>query len=176
MPAQKWADLSEEGYGVALLNDSRYGYAVKHGVMSLSLLRAPTYPDPVADRGEHRLVYSLYPHLGGYQDGGVVREAMSLNMPMRAHMAGDGPKTHSYLELSGEHVVLSAWKPAEDGQGAVLRLYEAHNRRGLVRVRGAIQEAAEATLIEDPLESVPVIDGAFAFEARPYGIHTFRIS
>ena len=176
VPAQKWADLSEEGYGVALLNDSRYGYAVKHGVMSLSLLRAPTYPDPVADRGEHRLVYSLYPHLGGYEYGGVVREAMSLNMPMRARMAGDGLKTHSYLEFSGEHVVLSALKPAEDGQGAVLRLYEAHNRRGPVTVRGAIREAAEATLIEEPLESLPVIDGAFTFEARPYGIHTFRIS
>ncbi len=176
VPAQKWADLSEEGYGVALLNDSRYGYAVKHGVMSLSLLRAPTYPDPVADRGEHRLVYSLYPHLGGYEYGGVVREAMSLNVPMRARMAGDGPRTHSYLELSGEHVVLSALKPAEDGQGAVLRLYEAHNRRGPVTVRGAIREAAETTLIEEPLESLPVIDGAFTFEARPYGIHTFRIS
>ncbi len=176
VPAQKWADLSEEGYGVALLNDSRYGYAVKHGVMSLSLLRAPTYPDPVADRGEHRLVYSLYPHLGDYQDGGVVREAMSLNMPLRARLAGDGPKAHSYLEVDGAHAILSALKPAEDGRGAVLRLYEAHNHRGPVTVRGPIREAVEATLIEEPLESVPVVDGEFTFEARPYGVHTFRIS
>jgi hypothetical protein len=60
--AHKWADLSEPGYGVALLNDCKYGYDIAGNVIRLSLLRAPTWPDPVADRGHHRFTYRLFPH------------------------------------------------------------------------------------------------------------------
>src|SRR5699024_7862502 len=35
----QWADLSEGGYGVSLLNDSKYGYDIKDHVMRLSLLK-----------------------------------------------------------------------------------------------------------------------------------------
>lgn len=56
--AQKWADLSEPGYGVALLNYGKYGHDIHGNVMRLSPLRAPTCPDPFADRGEHRFTYA----------------------------------------------------------------------------------------------------------------------
>src|SRR6202008_507499 len=72
VPAQRWADLSEAGFGVALLNDCKYGYdTVSPGTptpggntMRLSLLRAPTAPDPLCDRGRHRFTYALLPHGG----------------------------------------------------------------------------------------------------------------
>jgi alpha-mannosidase len=50
---QQWADLSEGGYGVSLLNDSKYGYDIKNNVMRLTLLNSPVFPDPEADRGIH---------------------------------------------------------------------------------------------------------------------------
>ena len=56
---RKWADLSETGYGVALLNDCKYGYDIQGNILRLSLLRAPNSPDPLADRGQHRFTYSL---------------------------------------------------------------------------------------------------------------------
>ena len=43
-PAQKWADLSQRDYGVALLNDSKYGYKIKKNVLDLNLLRSVVYP------------------------------------------------------------------------------------------------------------------------------------
>src|SRR5690349_2572835 len=73
--AQRWADLSETGYGVALLNDAKYGYDIHGNVMRLSLLRAPGWPDPEADRGVHRFAYALLPHVGDLRDAGVVAEA-----------------------------------------------------------------------------------------------------
>ncbi len=80
--AQKWADLSEGDYGVALLNDCKYGYDIHGNVMRLSLLRAPTAPDRQADRGHHEFIYALLPHGGDFRKGGVIEQACALNMPL----------------------------------------------------------------------------------------------
>ncbi|HEX7000547.1 MAG TPA: alpha-mannosidase, partial [Trueperaceae bacterium] len=79
VPAHRWADISEGGYGVALLNDCKYGYDVKDDVMRLTLLRSPVRPDPDADRGRHEFVYALLPHAGDWRAGDVVRHALDLN-------------------------------------------------------------------------------------------------
>jgi alpha-mannosidase len=60
-------DLSEEDYGVSLLNDCKYGHDAKGSTMRLSLLRASHNPDPVPDKGMHEMTYSLYPHTGTWQ-------------------------------------------------------------------------------------------------------------
>lgn len=79
--AQKWVDLSEGGYGVALLNDSKYGHDIHDNVIRLSLLRASTNPDPEADQGEQRFCYSLLPHAGSW-DEQVIAQAYFLNDPL----------------------------------------------------------------------------------------------
>jgi alpha-mannosidase len=58
---QQWADLSERGYGVSLLNDCKYGHDIKDNVIRLTLLKSATYPDVEADQGEHVFTYSLLP-------------------------------------------------------------------------------------------------------------------
>ena len=80
--AHRWADLSEPGYGVALLNDSKYGYDIHRNVMRLSLLRAPGWPDPEADRGRHRFAYALLPHIGDLREAGVIADAEAFNLPI----------------------------------------------------------------------------------------------
>ena len=89
----RFADLSEPGYGVALLNDGKYGYSAHGNVLTLSLLRSPLYPDPGADEGHHAFTYSLFPHPGDWTEGNVVNEAFALNSPLIAvPAAGDGPQ------------------------------------------------------------------------------------
>ncbi len=80
--AHRFADLSEPGYGVALLNDGKYGHSARDNVLGISLLRGPLYPDPLADEGEHRFTYSLFPHPGDWTGAGVTREAFALNSPL----------------------------------------------------------------------------------------------
>ena len=86
----RWADLSEPGYGVALLNDCKYGYDVAGDVMRLSLLRGPGWPDPEADQGRHRFAYATLPHIGNYlrSPDGVVAQAEWFNLPMTFEEAG----------------------------------------------------------------------------------------
>ena len=78
----KWADLSEGGYGVSLLNDCKYGYDIKDNCMRITLLRSPVDPDPDADKGVHEFCYSLMPHTGDYREGKTVHAGYELNAPL----------------------------------------------------------------------------------------------
>ena len=86
----RFADLSEPGYGVALLNDGRYGHHALGNELGLSLLRSPVWPDPLADEGEQELVYALLPHPGDWLEGGVLAEAEDLNRPLLARAVERG--------------------------------------------------------------------------------------
>src|SRR6185312_16286436 len=91
----RFGDLSEPGYGAAILNDSKYGYEALGSDLMLSLLRSPLYPDPLADEGEHHFTYSLLPHAGDWTEAGVAAEAYALNSRLITVAAGpdtaDGP-------------------------------------------------------------------------------------
>ena len=179
--AHRWADLSEAGYGVSLLNDSRYGYDVRDNVLRLTLLRGTEYPDPEADRGRHEFTYSLLPHAGDWSEGETVRRARELNEPMLALSlegeANSQPTAHSYLQVEGRGVVVETLKPAEDGHGWILRLYESHGGRNRVRVRfdRPPDRVVACNLIEEPKGEVPVVVDEFSFPIEPFEIVTFRV-
>uniref|UniRef100_A0A8D0TZH2 alpha-mannosidase n=1 Tax=Sus scrofa TaxID=9823 RepID=A0A8D0TZH2_PIG len=115
--AHRWIDLSEHGFGLALLNDCKYGASVRGNVLSLSLLRAPKSPDATADMGRHEFTYALMPHKGSFQDAGVIPAAYSLNFPLLALPApGPAPAAAwSAFSLSSPAVVLETVKQARGG-------------------------------------------------------------
>jgi alpha-mannosidase len=178
----KWADLSEPGYGVALLNDSKYGYDISGNVMRLSLLRAPTWPDPVADRGLHRFVYRLLPHAGDLRDGGVIDAGYDLNVSLRtvAPSVHEGSPTASasLLSVDADNVVVEAVKrPHDGGRALVVRLYEAWGRRGPVTVRAPwdIGRATVTDLLERPRADVPTSGASITLALTPFQITTLRL-
>ncbi len=129
VPASRWADVSAGGYGISLLNTDKYGYDIKGRTMRLSLLRSPTWPDPMADRGMHTTTYYLYPHSGTWSEGGTVRQGYEVNVPLlgRATDAHPGrlPRTHSFLSLSPSTLILTSVKKAEDSDAWVVQWYNA---------------------------------------------------
>jgi alpha-mannosidase len=134
----RFADLSEPNYGVALLNDAKYGYSAQSNVLTLSLLRTPLYPDPGADEGHHAFTYSLFPHPGDWTAGNVVSEAFALNSPLiPISVEGDGSQggMNHFLALDGLPLSLGSLKRAEDGDGLILRLHEPHGNRGRASLR-----------------------------------------
>ncbi len=88
----RFAVLYEPGYGVALLNDGRYGHHALPSELGLSLLRSPAHPDAHADEGEHAFTDALLPHPGDWWTGGVLAEAEDLAQPLRARVL-TGPAT-----------------------------------------------------------------------------------
>lgn len=180
--AQKWADVSEGDYGVALLNDCKYGYDIRGSVMRLSLLRATTAPDPIADRGEHEFTYSLLPHTGDVRLGGVVAEAYALNIPLTsipvtAH-SGQLPSAASFFEADRPGVVFEAVKKAEKGDAIIVRFYEAFGTRGPVTISTSLPfaKAAIADLMEQDVQPVEIVDGKIKIEIAPFEIVTLKLT
>lgn len=131
----RFADLSERGYGVSLMNDCKYGYDVKDNVMRLSLLKSALQPDHLQDLGHHVFTYSLLPHMGDFVEGKTVQEAHVLNNPFEAE-AGKAPAlAKQFLSFSGSQIEVDAVKKSEDGKYLVIRVHEFTGSRSLLTVK-----------------------------------------
>ena len=177
--AHRYADLSEPGFGVAVLNDGRYGHGVQDGGIRVSLLRAAKYPSPVQDHGRHRVTLAILPHGPGLHD--VLREAEALNTPLRVvgpGIAESAPLPVVHLDHPG--VQVSAIKRADDGSGdLIVRVYEACGARTACTVAlgaGRVSEAATCNLLEEPQHAFEVGDGIVALTLRPFELMTLRLS
>jgi alpha-mannosidase len=167
--AHRWVDLSERGFGVAILNDCKYGHSCDGNRIGLTLLRSPKFPDAHMDVGPHAFVYSIMLHDGDWRRAGVDREAAALNEPLRAVPLAPGVEGRSRrrwapfdIEYEGAaRVSVSALKPAEDGNRLVVRLVETHGGRGEVTLRWhlPVDDVTGVDLRERPS------DGVFSHDA-----------
>ncbi|MDB6133823.1 MAG: alpha-mannosidase [Verrucomicrobiales bacterium] len=176
IPVQQWISLNESGYGVALLNNGIFGCDVEHSRVRLTLLKAGSAPDPDADRGVHSRIFSLFPHAGTPQSGGVAAEAMALNVPLLAVPgAVSGPAARSWLSFDHPSVRVDAFKRAEDGQGVVMRIHEDDGGSVTARLSTTLPglQFQETDLLETPLPKAgSVLPGAVIL--RAFDLRTFR--
>ncbi len=170
VPGHRFADLSEHGFGVALLTDCKYGYSTYGGEMRISLLRSPAVPDPQADIGSHSFTYAVMPHAGGWREAGVVAEAARFEAPLRWARGVQVPR--SLASVDDPNLMLDTVKRAEDSDALLLRLYEAHGARGVARLRLELPfgDVVRCSLLEDAGRPVEVEDGAVVVEYGPHEI------
>jgi alpha-mannosidase len=182
--AHRWVHVGEPGYGVAVANDSTYGHDVTRttrddgGTTTLvrqSLLRAPLFPDPESDQGEHVLRTSIRV---GTDVLGAAEEGYRLNLPVRG-IRGGSP-VEPLLRVSNPAIVVEAVKLAEDGSGdVVVRLYEARGAKARGRLTWGFATARvwETDLLEEEREGRPAIAtdaGETTLALRPFEIVTLR--
>lgn len=182
--AHRWVHVGEPGYGLAVANDSTYGHDITRstrddgGTTTLvrqSLLRAPVFPDPNADQGEHVLRSTLTVGAGILD---AAEEGYRINLPLRAVR---GSAIEPLVVVDGPGVVVEAVKLAEDRSGdLVVRLYEASGGRSVARVSfGFTVSGVQRTdLLERELGEQPEVaaDGSVAVRLRPFEILTLRIA
>lgn len=177
--AHKWADVSEAGYGAALLNDCKYGYDIHDSVIRLTLIKSGIFPNPDADQGEHEFIYSLYPHRGDFREGGVVQEAYDLNCPLQGTaVKGKGPASCSFLEIEEENVLADTVKLSEERDGVIVRFYETYGKRTKAHVRfPGMGEApfAECSCMEEEIRELDGKSGELELLFKPYEIKTIKI-
>lgn len=179
--AHKWADLSEGGYGAALLNDCKYGHSAQGSTLSLTLLKSGVMPNPTADQEVHRFRYALLPHAGDWRQADVPQAAYSFNVPAAAYRqtgpAAPGVMPAAFASLQADGVMLETVKQAEDGADTILRLYEYKNCRtsGSVSFPWEIESVRACNLLEDPESEVPHAGNRFDFAIKPYEISTYRV-
>ncbi|MDO4293568.1 MAG: alpha-mannosidase [Eubacteriales bacterium] len=174
--AHRFADLSEYGYGVSLLNDCKYGHDVKDNVLRLSLIKAATYPDHSQDQGLHRFTYALLPHGGDFIQGRTVQEAEALNWPLRARAGRAQLPFRSFLEFDRECAELDAVKKTEDGKYLAVRFHDftGGTNRLTLKPGFAWKRCCAGDLRERPLEAWRQADetGQLQLTVKPYEIVT----
>lgn len=177
--AHKWADVSEDAFGFALLNDCKYGHSADENGLALTLLKSSTSPNPNADIGNHRFTYSIMPHDGSWRESNVPEMAYRLNVPVLSAAASNGSEEpEAFASCDCANVVVEAVKQQMDGDGIVLRVYECFGRRvSGVRIRlGYRPEQAEiVNLLEQNVEEAELDGRELVFDMRPYEIKTFLL-
>ncbi len=167
--AHRWIAVEDEAGGFALLNDGKYGHRAKAGLLSLSLLRSPTFPDRTADRGHHEFAYAVRPFAPGAL-AEVIADGYRLGAPVRIErVAPFAPVATS----SDAGVIVETIKPAEHGEGTVLRLYESLGRGATTAIATTIPHgtAVETDLLERPIGPVDLTRLDFA----PFRIRTILL-
>lgn len=179
--SHKWADYGEPNYGVALINDCKYGYDIHDGVMRLSLIKCGTDPNPEADIGYHRFRYSLMPHGGSWREAGVVNEAYSFNCPLIAKRASGGgnlKEVYSFIQADKPNVIISTVKEACDSEDIIVRMYESCGERTevTISVGVAVERVVESNLIEtEDICDAELTGNSFKCQIKPFEIKTFRL-
>lgn len=179
--AHKWADLSEDDYGVSLLNDCKYGYDIKDSVMRLTLLKSPIHPNENADREVHEFTYSLYPHIGDWKKAKTVNMAYNLNCPLytcisEAHQ-GKLSNEFSLVSVNFGNVIIDTVKKAEDSDDIIIRMYECFNRKTNCIVTLLRSPAAvwECDFMEKNIAAVNTEFSKFELTLKPYEVKTFKV-
>ncbi len=179
--AHKWADVSEGNYGVSLLNDCKYGYAIDNKKMTLTLLKSSTEPDPVADIGDHTFTYSLYPHVGTWQEGDTIKQGYQLNIPTTALLLKDPGEGQllPLFEVTTPGVMVEAVKEQLDGTAMVLRLYESFGQREeqvVIHTGLPIKQAAVCNLMEEEITPADFSKNQITLSLKPYEIKSFLVT
>ncbi|MBQ5771697.1 MAG: alpha-mannosidase, partial [Clostridia bacterium] len=178
--AHKWADVSEPGYGVAIMNDCKYGHSVDENGIALTLVKSATNPDPTADQEEHEFTYAIYPHAGDWREANVPKAAYEMNIPVDSENAGNGDNAEiapTFATVNKENIMIETVKGALHGEGTILRMYECFGKRTNVTlsVPANFEKALFTSLMEDDEAEANFENGSLTLTMKPYEIVTIRL-
>lgn len=177
VPVHRYLDLSDDAYGVALLNDCKYGARVEGDLLDLNLLRSPTYPDPDADQGRQEFVYSLLPHAGSLDHSGVLAEAAKLNQGVMVFEGWSAVGRSFPWRTEGDGLILAAVKKAEKEDCLILRVVEnrgCHSQGRLV-LADPKSRLVETDLIEWEHGKEILFGPSVPLALAPFEIKTFKL-
>ena len=182
-PALRWVDISNGEDGFALLNDSKHGYDVCGSTIRLTLLRASYSPDPIPDRGVHKVRYAVYPHKGGWDEGDVWRRGAEFNNPLIGYLVterktgGKEPEERSIIRFDPEKVMVSSIKFAERSMDIILRMYNIFEKEVEIslQVDRSIERAVETNLFEEEMRSIEYKGREIRLRFKPHEIKTIKI-
>ncbi|UJW84780.1 alpha-mannosidase [Devosia sp. SL43] len=171
----RWVDISEAGFGVAALNDCKYGYDAKGSTLRLTLVKSPVFPWPQADQGEHRFRYALLLHGGDLQ--AVHNAATAFNAPLRLLVGtGTGWTAAPVATLDSDQVTIETVKAAETGEGVVLRLWENQGRATTVALTlPSAARISETDLFESELSLLADGGTEVTIAFRPFQIRSLLV-
>lgn len=178
--AHKFVDYSEADYGVAVMNDCKYGYSLEYKNMSLTLLKCATSPNENADKGKHYFKYAIYPHIGDYAQSDVGKVSLQYNNPIfivSKNTLVKEIKDASLVKTDSDNIVIEAVKCSEDGAGFIVRAVEEKCKRTIATFEfmQEIVSAMECDLMENVIDVFKFNGNKLIVDFKPYEIKTIKI-
>lgn len=173
----RWSDLSENRFGVAILNDCKYGISCKESNIMLSLIKSGCRPDPRGDEGIHRFTYSFLPHDGAFSTQSVIRPAYELNT-QPTYCIGKSAVEMSLFEIDTPNIIVESIKPSEDGGGYIIRLYECECSRVCsckIKFKSKPNEVYIANMLEEIESQVKLDKNEIDISFKPFEIKTLLV-
>jgi alpha-mannosidase len=173
---QRWVEVGEPDFGVAFLNDCKYGYDARGADIRLTLLRSPTYPWPEADQGEHRFRYAVMLH-HGLAASDVPGAAEAFNAPLQLLAGSARTQAAPLAGVSGDGVTIESIKKSEDGSDLIVRLWETHGRRTSAELRlpAGTAGVVAVDLLEQEEGALPATNGTVALDFLPFEIKSLKL-
>jgi alpha-mannosidase len=174
--AHKWVDMSDAGYGVALLNNCKYGHKLFNNVIDLCVLRSPTWPDPDADTGVHELRYAFYPHAGTLTQTDVQRQGFNVNQLPVQFESMTGGDLQVPVQLDSDDVHLAVLKKAEKENCWIVRLVEQKGKYSKAQLKIPATTALHVCgLMEWDEGAALKHTGQVDLTLKPFEIRTFKL-
>ena len=108
------------------MNDGAHGHELTGSTLRLQLVRSSFDTDPLPEIGDHAWRLGILPWVGERNEADLVRAAAAFDQPLNpigcgVH-GGDLPSTVEGLNATHPDVVITALKPADDGNGLIVHL------------------------------------------------------
>lgn len=176
----KWVDVSEYDFGVAVLNDCKYGFSAYGSTLQMSLLRSPKAPDDEADMGKHSFSYAVFPHVGSFQAANVIRRAYDFNNPIVPVSTCNSVPSTSFLKIDNPAVIIEAVKMAEeDNDHMIIRLYESFGSQSKATLTShfPFKQFFRVNILEDKADKEDndlcfINEHQYSFSMKPFEILT----
>ena len=181
-PSQKWIDISDRSSGLAVLNDSKYGFSVDSaGTIGVTCLRSPVSPDPKADIGEHSFSIALYPHRDGVKNGDVIRKGFEFNtitpVVLPEIHIGNLPSDYSFIRVFNKNIIITAVKESEDSDDLLMRFYETGGQptETSLKLYKDFNKVFETDFIEWDKKPVSIADSEIDLKINPFSVKTILV-
>jgi len=178
----KWLDLAENGYGISIINDCKYGVSVQDNVVGLTMLKSGIFPNPSADQEIHEFTYSIFPHSNDFREAGTIAQAYQVNNKMiplyKPNPPGKLPVSLSFASVNKPNVIIEVIKKAETEDAIIIRLYESWGRRTHCQLQlyDTIKNIHECNMLENTEKPLPHNKKQVNFPINPFEIKTFKIN
>ena len=178
--AHKYVDVSETDYGVAVINDCKYGHSLKDCNIGLTILKCATEPDPNADIGNHVVNFALYPHTGAVNTSNTANVAYIYNNPcyvVEALGGGNLPNEYSFISCDKDNVVIDCVKQAEDDENLIVRLYESKRIRTNATINFGfdVKKVYITDMLENIEKELDVVDNLVTLPVGTFEIITLKV-
>lgn len=192
VPAQKWADISDDGgeFGVSIFSDCKYGWdKPSDNTLRLTCIHTPagaftkeTRQD-LQDIGRNVFSFAIYSHKNGFEDSTqkyseiYANPYMCITTDYRNKRSLDD--SVSFCSISNDNVLVRAIKLSEDDSDSfIIRVNEAvgaEQKNVSLKMLGEIGEASLCTALEEPIKKLNVTNGRLRFNMKPFEVKTFKI-